>query len=80
MTELKRCPFCGGEAQVEQTRAGEYELNSAGFLFSIRCKKCHATAPGASGNIALNLTKAGEFNIWHNDLPKSVDAWNRRRE
>lgn len=31
MTELKRCPFCGGEATVED----------CGFhLYFVRCKKC----------------------------------------
>lgn len=45
MIELKKCPFCGGEAIVEQEKAGEYTGASVAFMFSIRCKKCNSTAP-----------------------------------
>lgn len=80
MIELKRCPFCGGEAIVEQEKAGEYTGDSVAFMFSIRCKKCNSTTPGARGTIAMNLTKTGEFNIWLNEMNKAAEAWNRRAE
>ena len=80
MIELKKCPFCCGEAIVEQEKAGEYTGASVAFMFSIRCKKCNSTAPAARGTIAMNLTKTGEFNIWLNEMNKAAEAWNRRAE
>lgn len=78
--ELKHCPFCGGKAKVEQTSCGIMETNrgSAMFNFSIRCRKCKATAPYAYGCIAANLSETGELNVWHDDRPSAIEAWNRR--
>ena len=78
MIELKNCPFCGGEAYVDQTETGKHDLASVGIRFTIRCKKCHSTACEANGYMAMNLSKDGELNIWHNDLEKAAEAWNRR--
>jgi len=38
MSELKPCPFCGGEAEYGLTFAGE----------EVYCKKCHAAMPRIS--------------------------------
>lgn len=35
MTDLKPCPFCGGEAQYRKS----------GTLFSVHCTKCHLSRP-----------------------------------
>ena len=78
MIELKKCPFCGGEAQVEQTQCGQIDHSSVGIYFDIRCKKCNATAPGSMEYVALNLSKTGELNVWHNGMEKAIEAWNRR--
>ena len=78
MIELKKCPFCGGEAYVDQSECGKHDGASVGIRFSIRCKKCHSTATGAAGYIAINLSKTGELNIWHNDLVNAAEAWNKR--
>lgn len=78
--KLKPCPFCGGEANIEQTQTGDYERSSVGIRFQIRCKKCHSTASTAYGFVAINLKSSGELNVWHNDIPKAVEAWNRRCE
>lgn len=78
--KLKRCPFCGGEANIEQTRTGDYDRSSVAIKFQIRCKKCHSTQSTAYGTIAMNLKCDGELNVWHKDLPKAIEAWNRRAE
>jgi Lar family restriction alleviation protein len=80
--ELKPCPFCGGKAKIEQTRCEIMETNrdSVRFNFSIRCRKCGATAPFAYGYIAVNLSATGELNPWHDDRPSAIKAWNRRAD
>lgn len=77
MSELKPCPFCGEEAIIEQTNYGTTELNSVRFGFRIRCKKCDATVRDSCGYISMNL-RNGAFNIWHDDRPKAIEAWNSR--
>lgn len=76
--KLKPCPFCGGEANVEQTACGKRDLSSVELRFAICCKKCGASAPNANGYIAMNLSSNGEFNVWHDDRNPAIAAWNRR--
>lgn len=80
MSKLKPCPFCGGEAGIEQTRTWIQDKDSVAIQFQIRCKKCKATAPLSYGYIALNMKSDGELNFSHNDLPSATEAWNRRAE
>ena len=80
MSDLKPCPFCGGEARFEQSQCGATDKSSVSIRFSVRCKKCHSTASSAYGEICMNLSSTGELNIWHNDLEKVAEAWNRRAE
>lgn len=35
MSELKKCPFCGGEALLD------YDFNGIGVTYGIHCPKCH---------------------------------------
>lgn len=69
MSELKPCPFCGGEASLE----GKYLWQSGGWgksytSYHVECKKCR--------------TKGKYFNtIDHtNPMDKAIKAWNRRVE
>lgn len=78
MIELKPCPFCGGEATIEQTSHGTTELSSCKLSFLIRCSKCGATAPNSYGYIAINLAQNGELNQWRDDRAEAAKAWNRR--
>ena len=81
-TELKPCPFCGGKAKIDQTGVRVMETNhdSVSFDFSIKCAKCNATAPFAYGYISANLSLNGELNVWHDDRPSAIEAWNRRAQ
>lgn len=81
MDKLKPCPFCGGEAEFDQTAYGRTtDHSSVSLQFEIRCKKCGATAPNAYGYISINLSSNGELNIWHDDKNPAIDAWNRRAD
>ena len=77
MTELKPCPFCGGEAEFIDTDA-RYSGHNYSVYFKIKCKKCLTEPYGASGYIGFNLRKNGEFNVWHDDRPGAIAKWNRR--
>ena len=80
--ELKPCPFCGGKAKVAQSGCEVMQTNrdSVRFDFSVRCRKCGATAPGADGYVSANLSENGELNVWHDDRLFAIAAWNRRAE
>jgi hypothetical protein len=78
MEKLKPCPFCGGKAIVHQKSYGTTSTNSCKLSFVIKCSECESTAAGACGDIAINLNDNGELNIWYDDRPCAVEAWNRR--
>ena len=65
MTELKKCPFCGGEAKLNYERI---QGEDKGFWAQVKCKKCC----GRSGG-----TWAGSYNAAER---KEMEAWNRRAE
>ena len=65
MEELKRCPFCGGEAKLISNRI-EYE-----DVHAVRCQKC-----GAS--IGFNVQEFGEYRPGYVFKDNAIAAWNRR--
>lgn len=63
-SELKRCPFCGGEARLNYERIpGE----DKGFWAQIICQECHARSGGIW---------AGSYNSAER---KETKAWNTRK-
>ena len=77
--ELKKCPFCGGEAAF---RAGpiEVEGGSALFQFVLECRECGARAKHSSGNVCVSMGENGNINVWISQKEKAADEWNRRAE
>lgn len=77
MTELKCCPFCGGEAEVSDVLCF-YKDGKA-----IRCKKCFARS-------MFVLIDSPKVNLFTNEVDestrftpeqaaeKAAEAWNRR--
>jgi len=65
MTELKPCPFCGGDAELKEK---EYATAGHKKWAYVRCKVCEATSNYFSENLAYCANE------------KAIEAWNRRTE
>ena len=64
MSELKSCPFCGGEARLIESKVG----GSAGvWAVYIKCPNCRAEMNGATG-----------LYTDENFTEKMLSKWNRR--
>ena len=71
MTKLKPCPFCGGDAYLNQRYNSRGRVN---MIFA-QCDFC-----GSRGRIFSSYTDAAEDN-WQNDAcVKATNAWNKRVE
>ena len=60
---LKKCPFCGGEAELKYDRVGVGGIGTASF---IRCRKCEAQ----TFKYVISPKYASD------DM--AIEAWNRR--
>lgn len=69
MKELKRCPFCGGEATIERIRNGNKEI-----IF-VKCKECESASSVFSAPIGMINPRA---KIDDPIFAKVINAWNRR--
>lgn len=70
MSELKPCPFCGGEAHVVE---GMYNSYQEGY--AVRCRHCALTL-GASGR----LGECYEWSCCYENEAEAIEAWNTRAE
>lgn len=69
MTELKPCPFCGGNAEVYEYESEQtiYDADTLGFVDTEYCTKHGVGCPECGCIIAEKTSKQ-----------KAIDAWNRR--
>ena len=72
MEELKKCPFCDGEARIKMERK-----DNVSWTIWCECKKCHAKAEGycpsmQNADNALKSINTCKIN--------AIEAWNRRVE
>ena len=77
MTELKRCPFCGGKAVFSVNAASSCNL-LRGYEFNIQCSKCKATIPDRCYQIEFKMNDSGEIEIIHDGRKDAIEAWNKR--
>lgn len=77
MEELKRCPFCGGEAVFFVNTTSSCNL-LRGYEFSIRCSECKTTIPNRSYQIEFKMNNSGEIEIVHDGRKDAIEAWNKR--
>ena len=64
MAELKSCPFCGGEAELEHPHSFGSSLEYSG----VRCIRCRARTEPILKSFAYSSDE------------KAIEAWNRRAE
>lgn len=64
MIELKRCPFCGGEADVYTTEANFIPKTGKAFCYCKKCRSCGESFEDTEHN--------GKF------VFKAIKAWNKR--
>ena len=75
--DLKKCPFCGGEAAFKYGPI-EVEGGSALFQFVLECRDCGAKAKHSSGNVCVSMGENGVINVWSDQKVKAIEWWNRR--
>ena len=86
MSEMKRCPFCGGEAAIEKLpmlsaispsasiegmSGGELE-ETGEYRYFVYCAVC--------GNFCKRSGYTGKATKSFNTAEQAVDAWNRRAD
>lgn len=71
MSELKPCPFCGGEAKI---KVQEVEYGLSGTI--IKCNQCLATlySPDKKAVLKNNVLMNKAID---NHTQKAIEAWNR---
>jgi len=74
MSELKRCPFCGGlpttEVVVKQMRSDTDYVD-----FSVMCVDC-----GTFKTVRLKIAKKAVFMDVEKAMSQAIEAWNKRAE
>lgn len=70
MEELKRCPFCGGEANVKM----EYKDVIGGTIWC-GCDKCHAETSGYCPDLSKEHRALDDIDYCKKLV---IKAWNRR--
>lgn len=73
--EIKKCPFCGGEAILQPLRSEcDSRKNTVTDVIRICCTKCDT--------VKTVYTKYNESNIpvgyIQNSIKNTIEAWNRR--
>ena len=46
MNDLKRCPFCGGEARIKPFRTWDNQHHCMGLKYYVECQSCFIDGPG----------------------------------
>ena len=72
MDELKRCPFCGGEAEMSNSVD-----RFLGKFWYAKCKKCCSRGPGVYES-GRDLKPEEEYAAIKGAWEKAIEAWNRR--
>ncbi len=77
MEELKKCPFCGGEASFSIKNDFSRNLIK-GYEFNIRCNKCGVTNPDREYRIEFKMNDSGEIEIVSDGRKNAIEEWNKR--
>lgn len=75
-TELRKCPFCGGEAKFVVISKSD-SLCDIGYCFTIQCSKCYIKLP-REYRVDFKLSDRGSVTTTLDERKIAVNAWNRR--
>ena len=70
MTELKRCPFCGGEVAIAEL--GDYLISWMSITRGNGKNGCKCRV------IEFRMNNSGEIEIIHDGRKDTIEAWNKR--
>ena len=73
MEELRRCPFCGGEAEICSAFTDKF-LGKYGY---VRCKTCYSRGSGIYES-RKELEPNQEYEAIKEAWDKAIKSWNRR--
>ena len=77
MTNLKLCPFCGGEAKF--FRKASFEIGTRrGWKFGIHCTKCGIETPKNDYTVEIEFSDYGEVKVVKDERPAAIEKWNLR--
>ena len=83
MSELKRCPFCGGDKLKIESKTKDISYRHVRqHTLSVRCNKCHArggTVSGEIGNYSFGTPKSEKLTTSKELEEKAIEAWNNRK-
>ena len=72
-TELKPCPFCGGEAEI----CSAFENQFLGKYWYVRCKICYSRGSGIYES-GKELEPNQEYEAIRGAWKRAIEVWNRR--
>lgn len=74
MTDLKNCPFCGGNPRTKMRFIQMGEGHDVA-VFDVQCIEC-----GVGRSVRLQLDKHDSFIDVMASMDKVIEVWNRRAE
>lgn len=75
-SELKTCPFCGGDAVLKKV-SSRYSADSWGDSFQVECMVCGVRSATYDSMVCRSL-KNREIVIEKDGRKDAIGAWNRR--
>ncbi len=79
MSNLKPCPFCGGEAVFRVTSTVTRGGGIVGYTFVVGCNRCGISLP-KTYTIEFSINEKGELIPNRDDRETALELWNRRAE
>lgn len=76
ISELKKCPFCGGDIHFIMVGNGCF-CNGVKFYFEIECSKCKIKIPKRY-KVVFTLDNNGKIKTVCDERQEAIEKWNKR--